>query len=110
MDSSKAEVCSGDVPCFEGREAARSSFSTYRESELAGGRERRLRRGVCAEQKGKGAWRTAISKSTILSVNVLISLLKQKRYSPSCLAVKTESNCRSLVFSMINLSSGPWTV
>lgn len=28
MDSSRAEVCSGDVPCFEGS-CARCSFSTY---------------------------------------------------------------------------------
>ena len=28
MDSSRAVVCSGEVPCLEGREAARDSFST----------------------------------------------------------------------------------
>jgi hypothetical protein len=29
MDSSRAEVCSGEVPCFEGRRAEGVSFSTY---------------------------------------------------------------------------------
>ena len=29
MDSSRAEVCSGDVPCLDGNAAARDSFSTY---------------------------------------------------------------------------------
>ena len=28
MDSSRTEVCSGDVPCFEGSWAVRTSFST----------------------------------------------------------------------------------
>ncbi len=28
MDSSSAVVCSGEVPCLEGRAAARDSFST----------------------------------------------------------------------------------
>ena len=30
MDSSRAEVCSGDVPCLEGRRAEGDSFSTWR--------------------------------------------------------------------------------
>jgi len=28
MDSSSAEVCSGEVPCFDGRRAEGDSFST----------------------------------------------------------------------------------
>ena len=43
------------------------------------------------------------------SAKVLISLLKQKRYSPTSLAVKTKSPCRSLVPSSITLSLGPVT-
>jgi hypothetical protein len=35
--------------------------------------------------------RTAISKSTIFSANVDISLLKQNEYSPMLCAVKTKS-------------------
>ena len=58
---------------------------------------------------GRGP-RTAISKSTIFSANVLISLLKQKLYSPVVLAVKTESSCRSFEFSMMIFPSGPVTV
>lgn len=38
---------------------------------------------------------TAISKSTTFSAKVDISLLKQKRYSPRSLAVKTKSPCLS---------------
>lgn len=30
MDSSRAEVCSGEVPCLLGRRASRDSFSTWR--------------------------------------------------------------------------------
>ena len=29
MDSSRAEVCSGEVPCLEGRRAEGDSFSTW---------------------------------------------------------------------------------
>lgn len=57
--SSNTLVCSGPAPCFEGREAARGSFST------------------------------AISKSIILSAKVEMLLSKQKRCSPASLAVKT---------------------
>ena len=53
---------------------------------------------------------TAISKSTNFSANVLISLLKQNLYSPASFAVKTESSCRSWVFSMMVLPLGPVTV
>lgn len=58
--------------------------------------------------------RTAISKSTSFSANVLISLLKQKRYSPTSLAVKTKSPWRSFVpsrmtFSWPPLEPGPTT-
>ena len=34
MDSSRAEVCSGEVPCLEGRSADGDSFSTWRGREL----------------------------------------------------------------------------
>ena len=37
MDSSRAEVCSGEVPCLEGRCAERDSFSTYWEGGRGGG-------------------------------------------------------------------------
>ena len=57
----------------------------------------------------KRVLRTAISKSTNFSANVLISLLKQNLYSPASFAVKTESSCRSLVFSIIVLPLGPVT-
>ena len=53
---------------------------------------------------------TAISKSTSFSANVLISLLKQNLYSPASFAVKTESSCRSWVFSIMVLPLGPVTV
>lgn len=61
------------------------------------------------EGRGRGGPRTAISKSTIFSAKVLISLLKQKRYSPTSFAVKTKSPCRSFVPSSITLSLGPTT-
>ncbi len=54
--------------------------------------------------------RTAISKSTIFSAKVLISLLKQNLYSPGSFAVKTKSPCRSFVPSMIVFSLGPTTL
>ena len=54
--------------------------------------------------------RTAISKSTNFSANVLISLLKQNLYSPASFAVKTESSCRSWVLSIMVLPLGPVTV
>lgn len=56
------------------------------------------------------AGHTAISKSTIFSANVLISLLKQNRYSPTSFAVNTKSPCRSFVPSRITLSVGPITM
>ena len=58
----------------------------------------------------KRVLRTAISKSTNFSANVLISLLKQNLYSPASFAVKTESSCRSLLFSIMVLPLGPVTV
>ena len=58
----------------------------------------------------KRVLRTAISKSTNFSAKVLISLLKQNLYSPASFAVKTESSCRSLLFSMMVLPLGPVTV
>ena len=36
MDSSRAEVCSGEVPCLEGRWAERDSFSTCGEGREGG--------------------------------------------------------------------------
>lgn len=60
-------VCSAVVPAFCGNSACRGSFS------------------IC------------ISKSTILSVTVDISLLKQNLYSPISVAVKTKSPCFSFV-------------
>lgn len=42
-----------------------------------------------------------ISRSTILSVKVETVLSKQKRYSPTSLAVKTKSPCRSFCPSRI---------
>ena len=61
---------------------------------------------------GKGAreLHTAISKSTILSVKVDISLSKQTLYSPISCAVKTKSPWRSFWFAMITLSPGPTTL
>lgn len=59
MLSSRTEVCSEVVPCFEGMTAWRASFSTV------------------------------ISKSMTLSAKVLMVLSKQKRYSPLVVAVKT---------------------
>ena len=125
MDSSRAEVCSGEVPCFEGRRAEGDSFSTCKGGEGSASDQKLLRRGIIAEEP-QGAievaglkahvwhWtrdpRTAISKSTIFSANVLISLLKQKLYSPVTLAVNTESSCRSFEFSMMTFPSGPMTV
>lgn len=53
--------------------------------------------------------RTATSKSTILSANVDISLLKHTRYSPTFCAVKTKSPCLSFSPAIIRLSLGPTT-
>ena len=53
---------------------------------------------------------TAISKSTIFSVKLLISLSKHTLYSPTSCAVKTKSPCRSFVAAMMILSLGPVTV
>lgn len=79
---SRAEVCSMLAPCLEGMLAARGSFSME------------------------------ISKSIILSAKVLMLLSKQKRYSPTSLAVKTKSPWRSLVpsrmvFSLPGSELGP---
>ena len=96
MDSSRAEVCSGDVPCFDGR-LVRSSFSTYI---LVSPRS-------CA--MSASCQLTAISKSTNFSANVLISLLKQNLYSPASVAEKTKSPWRSFCPSKMSLSCGPTT-
>jgi hypothetical protein len=53
--------------------------------------------------------RTAISKSTIFSANVDISLLKQNWYSPMLWAVKTKSPWRSLEPSKTTLPPGAVT-
>lgn len=53
--------------------------------------------------------RTAISKSTIFSAKVDISLLKQKVYSPTLWAVKTKSPWRSFVPSRTILPPGAVT-
>ena len=53
--------------------------------------------------------RTAISKSTIFSEKVDMSLLKQNLYSPLWPAVNTKSPCRSLEPSMMMFSLGPAT-
>ena len=53
--------------------------------------------------------RTAISKSTIFSAKVDISLLKQKVYSPMLCAVKTKSPCRSFAPSKTTLPPGAVT-
>lgn len=99
IESSSAECCSGLEPAFCGRRADLDSSSTCGES-----------------QHHFPPWiltlegeRTAISKSTILSANVDISLLKQNLYSPTFCAVKTKSPCRSFCPSMIFLSLGPIT-
>lgn len=52
---------------------------------------------------------TAISKSTIFSANVDISLLKQNLYSPGLWAVKTKSPWRSFVPSRMVFSLGERT-
>lgn len=59
--------------------------------------------------KGQRRKRTAISKSTNFSANVLIWLLKQNLYSPVSPAVKTKSPCRSFCPSMMIFSLGPIT-
>lgn len=59
--------------------------------------------------KKKRQERTAISKSTIFSANVLISLLKQNRYSPISFAVNTKSPCLSFDPSRMIFSFGPTT-
>lgn len=61
-----------------------------------------------------GVKRTAISKSTILSEKVETVLSKQKRYSPTSLAVKTKSPCLSfspskIICSLPGVEVGPWT-
>lgn len=61
-----------------------------------------------AREKGR-TQHTAISKSTIFSANVDISLLKQNRYSPTLCAVNTKSPCRSLVPSKTTFSPGAIT-
>jgi hypothetical protein len=67
-DSSRDVVCSGELPCLEGR-LTRASFSTCRRKQAL----------VAVGQEGiqEPVVLTAISKSTNLSVTVLISLLKQ---------------------------------
>lgn len=65
-------------------------------------------RGVLGVHARRGPL-TAISKSTIFSANVDISLLKQNVYSPVVRAVKTKSPCRSLVPSWTILPPGAVT-
>ena len=126
IDSSRAEVCSGEVPCLEGRRAEGDSFSTWRSRRLVlvdnfngvngadwyGTKHSSIvgSHGQWLLGNKKRMLRTAISKSTNFSANVLISLLKQNLYSPASFAVKTESSCRSLEFSMMVLPLGPVTV
>lgn len=107
MDSSRTVVCSGEDPCLAGMMARAASFSTC-------GRSVSITPFVYPRNVSApfGKWcmrRTAISKSTIFSANVLISLLKQNLYSPGSLAVKTKSPCRSFVPSRMTLSVGPTT-
>lgn len=66
MDSSRTDVCSGDEPCLEGSWAVRDSFSTWIGMVSYGGLFANPHSAL-----------TAISKSTNLSVYVLISLSKQ---------------------------------
>jgi hypothetical protein len=78
----------------------------------AGGFVLNLRRGFSmtrpdVEGAEIGRVLTAISKSTSFSANVLISLLKQNRYSPTSVAVNTKSPWRSLVPSRMTFSFPP---
>ncbi len=57
-------------------------------------------RDVCGPSRSL-TLRTAISKSTILSVNVDTVLSKQNLYSPTSFAVNTKSPCRSFSPSSI---------
>lgn len=89
-DSSRMDVCSGEDPCFDGICARAASFSTC----VKGNGERKdppTSLVYSPDQKEPQDKHTAISKSTIFSANVLISLSKQKRYSPAFCAVKTKS-------------------
>lgn len=87
MDSSRTEVCSGVLPCLFGILARAASFSTCELLVCGHCHWARLELGMCVDD----VTRTAISKSTIFSAKVLISLLKQNLYSPTSLAVKTKS-------------------
>lgn len=116
MDSSMEECWAGSAPCLEGS-WARASFSTciwsvnqHAVPVLVSYGDYVLRSDSFLYSVGLGSQRTAISKSTNFSANVLISLLKQNRYSPASCAVKTKSPCRSLDPSMITRSLGPMTV
>ena len=105
IDSSSAVVCSGEVPCLDGSAAARDSFSTYQGILELWWHHHGLRQifgetlatqpTAIIEMSDWEPGLTAISKSTIFSTNVLISLLKQNLYSPCSLAVNTKSPCRS---------------
>jgi len=66
-------------------------------------------RRLVGERESNEEEQTAISKSTTFSAKVLISLLKQNRYSPTSFAVKTKSPCRSFSPFMIVRSAGPTT-
>jgi len=105
IDSSRTEVCSGDEPCLEGMMARAASFSTYKVKVSA---RHPHPRGLMPVKQVYGV-HTAISKSTIFSAKVLISLLKQNLYSPGSFAVNTKSPCRSFVPSSMTLSVGPTT-
>ena len=113
MDSSRLVVCSGLAPWREGS-WARCSFSTWIYDGLVSAD---LFPFLCSiDSEGSGLlwgwwlWHTAISKSTIFSAKVDISLLKQKVYSPTLWAVKTKSPWRSFVPSRTILPPGAVTV
>lgn len=74
--SSRTEVCSGEEPCLEGR-LTRASFSTCLRVDHGSVSEFCIKFQLGAREAFGGGLRTAISKSTYLSVYVLISLLKQ---------------------------------
>jgi len=108
-DSSSPDMCSAGAASFVGI-SARSSFSTYYVGHQSGPELRLSMQGL-----GKAAWLggwlalTAISKSTIFSAKVDMSLEKQNLYSPMSLAVKTKSPCRSLLPSRMIFWVGPYT-
>lgn len=87
--SSNAECCDGSAPPFFGIAACFVSSSTCCSLCISTARPFSCLSDEVEEVNKKENRHTAISKSTILSANVLISLLKQNLYSPVCCAVKT---------------------